>query len=71
MAKDYLSQSILDYLWTNADGVAGVRADRNTGDLGEARATINRHLAKLVAAGGVVREGIGPATSARVKGVVA
>jgi Fic family protein len=63
MAKRHLSKAIIDYLAERqAIGVPGAGAHELAEHTGEPRSTVNQHLARLVKAGTVVREGSGPAT---------
>ncbi len=64
MAKRHLSNSIIDFLVARQPLGAGAR--ELTSHLGEPRSTVNQHVARLVNAGTVVREGSGPATVYRV-----
>ncbi|HVB48811.1 MAG TPA: Fic family protein [Burkholderiales bacterium] len=63
MAKRHISKAIVDYLADRAvTGQGPVGAEDITAHVGAPRPTVNRYLAKLVAAGDIVREGTGPAT---------
>jgi fido (protein-threonine AMPylation protein) len=63
MAKRHIAKGIVDYLADRATAGSGPgRAEDITVHLGEPRPTVNRYLAKLAAAGDILREGVGPAT---------
>lgn len=67
MAKRHITQAIITQLTgRGAAGVAGMNPKQLTLLLGEARSTVNQHLARLVKSGVVVREGAGPATVYRI-----
>lgn len=66
MAKRHIPKAILDYLNQRANaGFGPAGAEDITAHLAEPRPTVNRYLAKLVAAGEIVRQGVGPATAYR------
>jgi Fic family protein len=63
MANLNLSKAILDFLIRRAhEGLGPASPAEITAKLQAVRPTVNRHLRKLVAAGLIGREGIGPAT---------
>ncbi len=67
MAKRHISQAIITQLTgRDAAGLAGMNPNQLTLLLGEARSTVNQHLARLVKTGVVVRDGAGPATVYRI-----
>src|SRR5260221_9541838 len=67
MAKRHISKAILGYLADRANaGLGPGRAEDITVHLAEPRPTVNRYLAKLVAAGDILREGAGPGTVYRL-----
>lgn len=66
MAKRHVPKAILDYLTDRATkGLGPVGAEDITVHVGASRPTINRYLAKMAAAGDIVREGAGPGTGYR------
>lgn len=63
MAKRHLRTAILEFLAARAAaGQAPARAAEITAHVGEARPTVNRYLARLVAENSIVRHQRGPAT---------
>lgn len=63
MAKPYLPKEIRDYLQLQAAlGVPASSPDDIAAKVSGSRATVNRHLARMLGAGEVVRVGSGPAT---------
>lgn len=63
MAKRHITKAIIDYLADRAaTGLGPGHAEDITVHLAEPRPTVNRYLAKLVAAGEILREGVGPGT---------
>lgn len=66
MTKRHIPNAILDYLADCASaGLGLVGAEDITAHLGASRPTVNRYLAKMVASGAIVREGLGPGTRYR------
>jgi Fic/DOC family len=67
VAKKHLSKAILAHLTEHQTrGLPGAGAQELSVHLGEPRSTVNQHLARLVKAGTLIREGSGPATVYRI-----
>ena len=67
MTKRHLPKAIIDYLADRAAaGFDQAPAEEITVKVGEPRPTVNRYLAKLVAAGDILRVGVGPGTIYRL-----
>ena len=63
MAKKQILPDITTALTQRASqGLGAIGANEIAAQVGGARPTVNRYLAKLVAGGAIVRQGTGPAT---------
>lgn len=73
MTRRHISNAIIDYLadQTSPGFGRGRAAADITDHVGAPRPTVNRYLAKLVATGDILREGVGPATVYRLARSVA